>query len=107
MHPNPGETIGLQLEHHRQSVGIPRGGSPLRGLHSFADAEHVLNVVADFVRTDIRLREVAGCTDTVLQITIECEVYVDLGIEGGVKRPPPRRFAFALEDEDLDRVTWT
>src|SRR4028119_88491 len=50
----------------------------------------MLDVVADFVRDDIGLREIAGRAEARAQITIEGEVYVNLLVSGTVERPRAR-----------------
>jgi hypothetical protein len=50
-------------------------------------AEQMLDVMADLVRDDVGLREIAGCAETRPQVAIEREVYVNLLVARTVERP--------------------
>ena len=59
--PDAGQAVGLQLQSRTERRLLCRLRQPraLR-VHALGDAEQVLDVVADLVGDDVRLREVAG-----------------------------------------------
>ena len=83
--PDPGEAIRLQLHLHLERVRFGAAALALRLLDSPGDPEEVLHVVADLVRDDVRLGEVAGRTDLVAQVTVERQIDVDLAIAGTIE----------------------
>ena len=87
MAPDPGETIGLELEPHRDGVGLGGTSPAARLFDAVGDAEQVLDVMAHFVRDHIGLGEVAGCAEPLLQFPKETQVDVDLAVVGAIERP--------------------
>src|SRR5690349_20435852 len=81
MRPDAGQTVGLQLATDGDSV-IP--GSPAPA--DLAQAEEVLHVMTDLVRDHVRLREIAGRTETVTQRAEEAEIEVELLVLRTVER---------------------
>ena len=86
MSPHAGVAVGLQLETHRQRVRAAR----IRTLHlphlPFGAGQR-LHVVADLVREDVGLREVARRAEAALQLVEEPEIEIDLAIARTVERP--------------------
>ena len=60
MRPDAGEKIGLQLQPDRELVVFGLADAAARSLHFVRDAEQVLHVMADLMRDDVGLREIAG-----------------------------------------------
>ena len=85
-----GKAIGLQLDadlrlHCRASAltALPRSPRPDRMMPS-----SVLHVMADLVRDDIGLREIAGRIEAVLQLLVEDEVDINLLVLRDSRRAP-------------------
>ncbi len=85
--PDAGIAVRLQLDSHRQRVGIGFARLLAQLLHLFGRAHEVLHVVTDLVRDDVRLREVARRVEALAQLAIEIEVNVYLAIPGTIERP--------------------
>ena len=84
--PYAGETIGLQFEPtERQLACAFEACCWARNL--LVDAEHVLDVMADFVSHHVRLREVARRAEALVQFAEKRKVEVDLAVGGTVERP--------------------
>jgi hypothetical protein len=64
--PYPGQAVGLQLHGHRVLVPHARPGL-LELSHPAFDTQEALEVVADFVSQNVRLREVPGAPNRVLR----------------------------------------
>ena len=60
MTPDARKAVGLQFEAHRQGVGLRPAAARCARRTCCVDAEQVLDVVADLVRDDVGLREIAG-----------------------------------------------
>src|SRR5574337_1699391 len=88
--PHTGQAVGLQLEPHRQRVGLRLGGAAAHRVHLLGHAEQTLHVVADLVRDDVSLREVARRAELLAQRVEEAEVDVDLLVGRAVERPHRR-----------------
>ena len=58
--PDAGEAIGLQLHAHLERIGLALVHALPRRLDLIGDAEQLLHVVADLMRDDIGLGEIAG-----------------------------------------------
>jgi len=50
------------------------------------DSENILNVVADFVREHVSVRELTGRAEAALQLVVEAEIDIDLLIGRAIKR---------------------
>ena len=87
--PHAGEAVGLQLQAHRQLVGLASVPPAAAAPHLVVDAEQVLHVVADLVRDDVGLGEVAGRAEAPFQLVVEAEVDVDLAGRAGSRTAPP------------------
>src|SRR4051794_31512474 len=104
--PDAGQAVGLELESHRERVGVV--GIRLALLSDvLLDAELLLDVVAQLVGDDIGLGEVAGSLEALVQLVEEAEIEIDLAIERAVERPgrgageAAARLGLTLEDHDL------
>ena len=84
--PDAGQAIGLQLEPHRQRVGLLLRRRAAARLHLLGDAEQVLHVMPDLVRDHVGLREIARRLEALAQLAVEAEVDVDLLIGRAVER---------------------
>src|SRR5262249_15124979 len=84
--PDTRETISLQLQPNRQCVRLTVVRSFTSGGDRLGDTQQVLHVVPDFMRHDVRLREVAGSAKPFLEFAEKREVEVDLAIGGAVER---------------------
>ena len=84
--PDAGETISLQLLSHRKFVGLI-GTLLLKSAHLVADAGDVLSMVCQFVRDNVRLREVPGSPESPPQLLEELKIEVRGLIRRAVKRP--------------------
>ena len=87
MRPDAGVTIRLQFHLHLQRVRLGFGRLLLRGAHLVGDAGHGLHVMADLVRDDVRLGEVALRGELGFELPEEREVDVHLVVGGAVERP--------------------
>ncbi len=87
--PHAGEAVGLQLLQHRQPVALDLAGALTGRLHPLRQAEQRLQVVADLVRDDVGLGEVAGGAELLVEFAEEAEVDVELLIGGTVERARP------------------
>ena len=84
--PHPGQAVGLQLEPHRQGVGL-RGVALLTLTDLVGDAEDVLQVVPVLVGDDVLGGQVTGGAELVLQLEQEVEVEVHLRVGRTVEGP--------------------
>ena len=82
--PHAREAVGLQLEANGEVV-LEVGTLLHRAAHLRLDAQQLLHVVADLVRQDVRLGELAGRAEASLQLVVEAEVDVDLLVERAVE----------------------
>ena len=76
MSPHAGVAVRLQLHANRQLVPRAR----VRGLllpNLRFDTGEGLDVVADFMREDVRLGEVAGRAEAIVQLVEEAQIEVD------------------------------
>jgi hypothetical protein len=71
MRPDTGETIGLQLLHDGQTVGLALSSSLPLSIHLAGDTQNCLNMMTNFVCDHVCLRKIAGRTETSLQVAIE------------------------------------
>ena len=108
--PDAREAVGLQLQEHRELVGVARAAAPL-GVHLAHDPEQVLDVVAELVGDDVRLGEVARGAEALLQLAEEAEVEVDLAVDGAVegarrggRAAAPLRAHAAAEEHEPGRL---
>ena len=85
--PDSGEAVRLQFLTHGKRVRFRFARALARGHGALGNAEQRLHVMPDFMRDDVRLREVAGRAEPALQILIEGQVDVDLAIAGTIERP--------------------
>ena len=77
--PDAGEAVGLQLQPHRELVGLLLASRAAARRCTFSrDAEQVLHVVADLVRDHVRLREIARRAEAPLELVEEGQVEIDL-----------------------------
>ncbi len=83
--PDPGQTIRLQLEPHRELVGLGLADPPLHGLDLGVDAQQVLDVVADLVGDHVGLGEIAGRAEALFELVVEAEVDIELVVGGAVE----------------------
>src|SRR5215475_4805647 len=84
--PNAGEKICLQLEADRQPIVFSFADPTTRRLHTIGNAEQILHVMSNFVRYDVRLREIASCTQAVLEFTKKSQVDVNASIFWTIER---------------------
>ena len=103
--PHAGEAVGLQLEAHRQLVGLIRVALLLL-VHLVADADEVLHVMSHLVGDDVGLSEVTWCAEAGRQLAEEVEVepsrHVDRAVEGAhprVGEPAPGLGLAGVEHE--------
>lgn len=61
--PDAGETIGLQLQPHREGVALRLAHPLAHRVHFLGDPQQGLHVVADLVRDHVGLGEVTGRLD--------------------------------------------
>ncbi len=88
--PDAGKAVRLELEPHRELVGVVGVLLPLE-VDVLHHAEEVLDVVAELVRDHVGPREVAGGAELLLQLVEEGEVEIDLAVAGTVERADRRR----------------
>ena len=86
MRPHARIAVGLQLEPHRQLVGLALADALLRGLHLLHRAQQVLDVVADLVGDDVGIGELARRLELLRQHPVEAEVDVDRLVVRAVER---------------------
>ena len=86
----PGVAVGLELEAHRQVVGVA-GAGLLLAAHLVARAEEVLHVVAELVGEHVDAGEVAGRAELALELLEEREVDVGVLVGRAVEGPDRRR----------------
>ena len=96
--PDAGVAVGLQLHHHLQLVLLDLIGARPRLAHLLRDAGDGLDVVADLMRDDVGLREVARRLELRLELVPEGQVDVDLLVAGAVERAGARVGAAAGGD---------
>ena len=65
--PNAGQKICLQLEPDRELIVFRFTDPTARRLHTIGNTEQILNVMSNFVRYDVGLREIASCTQAFLE----------------------------------------
>ena len=85
LRPDAGVAVGLQLQRDRVLVRVVRVAL-LRGAHLALGAEEGLQVVAELVRRDVRLRELALRAELLLELVEEAELEVDLLVRRAVER---------------------
>ncbi len=85
--PHAGQAIGLQLEPHRQQIGLTLGYALAGLLHLVRDAEQVLHVMADLVRDHVGLGEIALRPVALAELVEEGQVEIDLAVGRTVERP--------------------
>src|SRR5262249_45235351 len=82
----------------------------LRAPHLRLDPDELLDVVAELVRDDVGLREVAGRAEAIDELAVERQVDIDLLVLGAVERPGRRlreaaaRLRRAREQDELGVV---
>src|SRR5882724_8873329 len=86
MAPDPGETIRLQLELHRQWIGL-RAIRPAQPLHFAFDPKDLLDVMSEFVRDHIGLRKLTGSSKTPFPLVEEPQIEVDFFVAWAVEGP--------------------
>ena len=84
--PNTRETVSLQLEPNRERI-LRTWVAALQAPDLPFDAHQILNMVSEFVRQDVGLRELAGRSKSALQLVIKAKVNVDLLVLWTVERP--------------------
>src|SRR5688572_31266634 len=90
MSPHPGVAVGLQLHAHGELVALPLAGAALRVANAVRDAGDRLDVMSDFVRNDVGLREVARRAESLIEVPEEGEVEIHLPIVRAIERPHRR-----------------
>src|SRR3990170_5637685 len=90
--PDAGKTVGLKLHAHLERIGLRLPHALAQSLDLIGDAQELLHVMADLVREDVGLGEVALYAEAVLQLLIKIEVDVNLlvarAVEGAHLRQP-------------------
>src|SRR6185503_12390408 len=82
MSPHPGEAVRLELQPDRGAVlALHRASLPL-----FIIPQQMLDMVTQFMRDDIGLREISRRAEALLQLLVEREVDVDLLIRRTIER---------------------
>src|SRR5580765_4655225 len=79
--PHSRVAVGLQLDPDRSRVVAPGAADPVE------EPELILDVVADLVGDDVRVREVAGGPETARQLLEETQVQVNLVVLLAVEGP--------------------
>jgi hypothetical protein len=82
--PDTGEAVSLKLQPHGERV-LLIGPRLLHLSHLRLDAEQVLNMVAELVRKNVGLREVAGRTEPFAKLAEETEVEIHERVAGTVE----------------------
>src|SRR5947199_1553696 len=90
--PEPGETIGLQLDLNLQVIRLDLADGVLALLHLRQNAEQILHVVTDLVGDHVSLGELASlavvaAAEPALQISEESRVEIDPLIVRTIERP--------------------
>src|SRR6266571_1852717 len=90
--PDPGETIGLQLDLDLQVIRLDLADGVLTLLHLRQDAEQILHVVTDLVGDHVSLGELArlavvAAAKSALQVAEERRVEIDPLVVGTIERP--------------------
>src|SRR6266849_3512857 len=90
--PDPGETIGLQLDLDLQVIRLDLADGVLTLLHLRQDAEQILHVVTDLVGDHVGLGELArlavvAAAKSALQVAEERRVEIDPLVVGTIERP--------------------
>ena len=88
--PDAGEAVRLKLERHRKLIRRTRPRL-LHLPHALFDAKEVLYVMAELVRDHVRLREIAGRAEALIELVEEAEVEVDLLIDWALEWADCRR----------------
>lgn len=108
--PDPGKAAGLRFEAHRHLILIRAIVDSLA--HLTLDSKNILYVMSDLMSENVRLREISGSSEALLQLVIEAEVDVHLLIFWTVERAGRRlshaaagRDAITKKDELRMRVT--
>ncbi len=84
--PDAGEAVGLQFHAHLKLVGGRLARSLLAQRHHLVgNAEQRLHVVADLVRDNVGLREIARRMEAALQFLVEAQVDVDGAVERAIE----------------------
>src|SRR5438270_10074188 len=78
MGPDPGQAVGLQFDLDRNCVGAAPVASRLLTVGGLQNAERILHVVADFMRDDISLGELARRMEAGLHLLEKREIEVHL-----------------------------
>ena len=86
LRPHARVAVGLQLQPHRQRVGLVRA-LPAQPVDLRLGAQLLLHVVAELVGDHVRPREVAGRAELGLHVAIEGEVHVGPLVGRAVERP--------------------
>src|SRR5829696_2574973 len=84
--PDAGKAVGLQLDPHRQGIGVALAHALLHLLGLGADAQKVLDVMADLMGDHVGLRELAGHAKAALQVVEEGEVEIDPLVGRAIER---------------------
>src|SRR3954447_10852217 len=107
--PNAGEAVGLQFEANGESVRVSRVVLALL-TNPPLDAELLLDVVAELMREDVGLGEVARRLEAPVELVEEAEVDVDALVERAVERARLRArratpgVRLAAEEDELRRL---
>src|SRR5262245_7184415 len=84
--PNAGQKICLQLQPDRQPIVFSFTNPASSRLHAIGNAGQILHVMSNFVRDDVRLREIATCAEALLEFTEKAEVDVNASILRTIER---------------------
>ena len=87
--PDPGETVGLQFQTDRERVSLG-GVRHLPSPDTSFDAENLLNVMSDFMRDHVRLRELTGGSEALAQFVEEAEIEIHFFVLGTIEGPGRR-----------------
>src|SRR5262245_5143245 len=84
--PHSGKTIGLQFQPHGGVIRTPSARLLLVRANLITDTQQILNMMPDFVRDDVCLREIAWRMEAIFQFLKETGVEVDLLIRRTIER---------------------
>src|SRR5262249_21460533 len=79
--PDAGETIGLQLDAHLDAIGLRLVDALLELMRLRQDTELVLHMMADLVRDDVGLHELAGAAAGIAAMEARLDLAEERGIE--------------------------